>query len=69
MASVKASFNLPEEELNQLRELASQRNVSVTQALRQAIADSKFIQEQSEQKNKVLVDDGKGAVKEVIFNR
>ena len=42
---VKASFNLPESELNGLKRLADRRSTSATQVLRQAIESELFIQE------------------------
>jgi hypothetical protein len=69
MTSVKASFNLPEEELAQLKELAEARRVSVTQALRQAIADSNFIEQQVRDKNKLVVERPDGSQREVSIHR
>jgi hypothetical protein len=69
MGVKKASFNLPDEELDQLRKLAAERKVSVTQALRQAIADSSFLQEQVREKSKLLVERNDGTVREVAIHR
>jgi predicted transcriptional regulator len=69
LAVKKASFNLPDEELEQLRQLAAERNVTVTQALRQAIADSSFIQEQVREKNKLLVEKKDGSIREISVHR
>jgi len=69
VATKKASFNLPDEELETLRLLASERKVTVTQALRQAIADSNFIQDQVRQKSKLLVEKQDGTVREVAVHR
>lgn len=67
MKVVKASFNLPEDELDKLRALAASRCVSVTQALRQAIATECFIADQPSG-SKVLIQppDSKTA-REVVF--
>jgi len=69
VATKKASFNLPDEELETLRQLASERKVTVTQALRQAIADSNFIQDQVRQQNKLLVEKQDGSLREVAVHR
>lgn len=69
MATKKASFNLPDEELETLRQLANERKVTVTQALRQAIADSSFIQEQVRQNNKLLVEKKDGSIREIAVHR
>jgi hypothetical protein len=65
-AMVKASFNLPREELEGLRELAKKRRVSVTQALRQAIATERFLADQPEG-SKVFIEDPDGKMREVVF--
>lgn len=69
VATKKASFNLPDEELETLRQLADERKVTVTQALRQAIADSSFIQEQVRQDNKLLVEKKDGSIREIAVHR
>lgn len=65
--TIKASFNLPEEELDALRELAKERNTTVTQVLRQAIGTEKFIAEQVSNKNKLLIETPDHAMREVVF--
>jgi predicted transcriptional regulator len=70
MAVKKASFNLPEEDLAELRRLAKERNVSVTYALRQAIADSAFLQDEVvNQQNKLVVRSKDGSSREVSVLR
>ncbi len=65
--TVKASFNLPKEELDLLREVADRRNINVTQALRQAIAHEAFLADQVSKGSKVLLDDG-GRLREVVLD-
>jgi len=65
-AVVKASFNLPREELDGLKELAKKRHVSVTQALRQAIATERFLSEQPPG-SRVFIEDSDGNRREVVF--
>lgn len=68
--ATKASFNLPDEDLQELRRLAKERNVTVTYALRQAIADSAFLQDEViKQKNKLLLQDEQGISREVSLLR
>jgi hypothetical protein len=64
---VKVSFNLPREELDALRELAESRNVPVSQALRQAIATERFIDDQIANGDRILVETSKGRIREVVF--
>ena len=64
---VKASFNLPERELDALREVARRRAITVTQALRQAIALFVWLANQSEN-SKFLVESPDGTRREVVFH-
>ena len=59
----------PTRSSKELRRLAAKRNVSVTQALRQAIADSSFIEQQVEERNKLLIERRDGSVREVAVHR
>ena len=63
----KASFNLPEAELEKLRSLAARRQITVTQALREAIADSDFLATQQDARNQVLIKTADGEVSKVHF--
>jgi hypothetical protein len=67
--TIKASFNLPEDELEELRQVAAARNLTVTQMLRQAIADELFFLKQVDENNKVLIETPEGAVRQMIFTR
>jgi predicted transcriptional regulator len=69
MAVKKASFNLPQEDLDELRRLAAERNVTVTQALRQAISDSSFIERQIRDKNKLVIKRPDGTSSNVEVHR
>jgi len=63
---VKVSFNLPADELQQLRDLGDSRRVTTTQALRQAIATEWFLANQPEG-SKVLIETPDGRLREVVF--
>jgi hypothetical protein len=63
----KASFNLPEAELEKLRALAARRQITVTQALREAIADSDFLAAQQDARNDVLIKTADGEISKVHF--
>jgi len=65
----KASFNLPEEELEKLRALAARRSITVTQALREAIADSEFLARQQDANNELLIKSQDGQTSRVILQR
>jgi predicted transcriptional regulator len=65
----KASFNLPEDELEKLRALAARRSITITQALREAIADSEFLARQQDANNELLVKSEDGQTSKVILQR
>ena len=65
----KASFNLPDEDLEELRRLADARNVTLTQALRQAIKDSSFLSEHAEGENTLLIEKPGERLREVVLHR
>jgi hypothetical protein len=66
---VKASFNLTRDELEELREEAASRGITVTQVLREALADRRFLAAQRAEKNKILVESPEGEIAQVIFQR
>lgn len=63
---IKFSINLPDDTVQALRELAERRQVSVTHALRQAIATEAYLDEQIRQGAKILIEI-KGRVKEIVW--
>jgi hypothetical protein len=64
---VKASFNLPADELDEIRREAADRHVTVTQVLREALADRRFLNEQQRMNKKILLKSQDGEVAEVIL--
>lgn len=66
---VKASFNLTESELEELRDVAAARGITVTQVLREALADRRFLADQRAENNKILVESPDGEISRVIFQR
>jgi len=66
---VKASFNLTRDELEELREEAAARGITVTQVLREALADRRFLATQRAENNKILVESPDGGIERVIFQR
>jgi hypothetical protein len=65
--SIKTSFNLPADELQALRDEADRRNVTVTQVLREALADHHWLNDQVRQSNKVLIKSSEGEIGELIL--
>ena len=68
MATIKMSVNLPEETVNSLRELAKSKGITMTEALRQAIANDKYLNDAQAEGSKILVNskDGKDT-KQLVF--
>ena len=63
----KLTLNLPTAELSALRDLATRRVVSVTQALRQAIQTELFVQKLVDQGGTLLVQLPDGELQQLVF--
>ncbi len=64
---VKTSVNLSTSVLRALRRLATRRGVTMTEALRQAIGTEVFLDDTQQAGGKVLVEDKRGRVRQLIF--
>ena len=67
--TVKTSVNLPEESIEALREIASKTGSSMSDVIRQAISTEKFLRNEAEQGNRILIQDKDKNVKEIIIRR
>lgn len=67
VAVIKMSVNLSPEVVDALKQLATKRNTTMTEVLRQAIGTEKFLDEVSEDQGTVLVEDKKGRVRQLVF--
>ena len=56
MATKKVTVNLPEEQIAFLQKIASEENITVTDAIRRAIKSEEFFVEQEAKGRKVLVE-------------
>jgi hypothetical protein len=65
---VKASFNLPADELDALRELADRRKTSATQVVRQALATESYLQRIVDDGGTIMAKVGRRA-RELIFSQ
>ena len=66
--SVKVSVNLPEETVETLRALAKKRGITMTEALRKAIANEKFLNDAKDEGAKILIQDEKSKdIKQLII--
>jgi hypothetical protein len=64
----KASFNLPSDELNELRGLAAQRHTTATQVIRQALATELHLQRLVDQGARLLTRTGREPLQEIVFS-
>jgi hypothetical protein len=64
---VKLSFNIPKDEAEELRRLADERRTTITQTLRSAIADEKFLRDQIAEDGKILLESKHGKLRELIL--
>lgn len=68
MNSVKISANLPQSSIDQLKSIAEQQGITMTEALRQAISTKSFLNEQSAKGAKILVEDKDKSLKQVVWH-
>lgn len=67
---VKLTVNVSKENYDLLKSLAKSRSSTVTEVLKHAIGTEKFFDQATrEEQGKILVEDKKGNVREVVFQR
>lgn len=64
---IKMSVNLPADVVKVLKELAEKRDTTMTEVLRQAIGTEKFIDAVNKEKGKILIEDKKGRLRQLVF--
>lgn len=64
---IKLSVNLSEDVVDALRELAKSRNVTMTEVIRDAIGTEKFLEDARQKHEKILIEDEKGQVRQLVF--
>ena len=64
---IKMSVNLPSDDVKVLKTLAGKRGTTMTEVLRQAIGTAKFIEDVHRDDGKILVEDKRGRVRQVVF--
>lgn len=67
MAVKKVTVNLSDETIRDLQEVADKRGITLTEAIRRAIATEKFVQDERDEGSKILVEKPGGRVREVEF--
>jgi len=66
----KISANLPDDAVEALKRLATKRGISMTEVLRTAINTEEFLDKaRTEEGKKVLLEDKKGGIRELVFQR
>jgi len=65
--SVKVSLNLPADVVSIVKELANVRSTTMTEVFRRAIGNEKFFNDAVKDGGKVLVEDRRGKLKQVVF--
>ena len=66
MSIKKVTVNLPEEDVAFLQRLAAEQHTTVTAALRQAINTERFLHEQEASGSKILIEDPKKRLMQVV---
>lgn len=64
---IKMSVNLSADVVKALKELAEKRGTTMTEVLRRAIGTEKFIEKANEDGGKILLEDKKGRVRQLVF--
>lgn len=68
MDITKVTVNLPTDTLNALRKMAAKRGTTVTEALRQVIESQHFLQNETENGSKILIQSPDRSVQQLVFN-
>ncbi len=66
--STKVTVNLPDETVDAIKSIAEKRGTTVTEALRQVIEGQRFLQDEMESGNKLLIQGPDQSVRQVVFN-
>jgi predicted transcriptional regulator len=67
MAVIKMSVNFTADVVKVLKELAAKRNTTMTEVLRQAIGTEKFIDQVQRDRGKILIEDKRGRLRQLVF--
>ncbi len=64
----KITVNLPDNTVSGLREIAENRGITVTEALRQTIESQQFLDSEIRRGGKVLVEKPNQPTRQILFN-
>ena len=63
----KLTVNLPAETVKAMRELAQQRGITTTEAIRQALENERFLRQEVQKGNHVLIEQPNGPARQLIL--
>jgi hypothetical protein len=63
----KVSLNLPSDTLDNIRRIAKHQNLTMTDAIRRAIATESYVEDETNNGGTILVKKPDGTYKEVVF--
>lgn len=67
--TTKVTVNLPDDTVEAIKTIAEQNGTTVTEALRQVIENQRFLRDEAQNGNKVLIQNvADNSVRQVIFN-
>jgi predicted transcriptional regulator len=64
----KVTVNLPDETVQAIKDIASKNGTTVTEALRQAIESRRFLEDEVDSGNKLLIKAPDQSLREIVFN-
>lgn len=67
--AVKVTVNMPEDTVDALRRLAFERQTTLTEVIRDAIATEQYLDEQVANGGKILIEARPKTIKEVVFRQ
>ncbi len=65
--SITVTFRLHKDVIDEIRRLSSKRGITMTELLRQAIGTETFMDRSGEQGCKILIEDKRGRVRQLVF--
>ena len=66
--SIKMTVNLPEQTVEALKNIAGDRGTTVTEALRQVIESQRFLENEMQKGNSLLIQNPDKSLRQVVFN-
>jgi predicted transcriptional regulator len=64
----KVTVNLPDETVQAIKDIAAKNGTTMTEALRQAIEGRRFLEDEVDNGNKLLIKSPDQSLREIVFN-